>query len=218
MNILSIKNIIYQSNQFDILKGVSFDVERGDCISIVGTSGSGKSTLLKLCADLLPISSGNIYFKGKCYTSYNPLELRRNICYCMQSPELFGKNVYENVAFPFKIRKEKVDKDRVLELLKRFNLNESILEKNIHSLSGGEKQRISLIRSLMYTPEILLLDEATSALDVDNTQLVEDYIKELNSLGVTILWVTHNISQSNGIFNKKITISEGRVEKMEVIK
>lgn len=218
MNILSIKDITYNSNDLQILKGVSFDIEKGDCVSIIGQSGSGKSTLLKICADLLPISSGNIYFNEKCYTSYNPIELRKKISYCIQIPQLFGKNVYENLEFPFKIRKEQVDKKRVIKLLERFNLNESFLGKDINSLSGGEKQRISIIRNLLYTPDILLLDESTSALDVENAKAVEEYVKELNNLGVTVLWITHSMAQSEGIFNKRITISEGKVECVEVLK
>lgn len=218
MTMLSIKDVIYKSQELEILKKVAFNVEKGDCISIVGKSGSGKSTLLKVIADLLPISSGNIYFNGKCYTSYNPIELRRKISYCIQIPILFGESVYENIELPFKIRNEQMDKANVIELLERFNLNESILENNINSLSGGEKQRISIIRNLVYTPDILLLDEATSALDRENANAIEEYIKELNGLGVTILWITHSMEQSEGIFNKRITMSDGRIERMEVIK
>ena len=218
MTILKIKDITYNSNNTEILKGISFDVEKGDCISIIGQSGSGKSTLLKICADLLPISSGNIYFNKKCYTSYNPIQLRRKISYCIQTPYLFGKNVYENLEFPFKIRKEHVDKNRIIELLERFNLDESFLEKEINLLSGGEKQRIAIIRNLLYIPDILLLDEATSALDQENAKAVEEYVKELNEAGVTVLWITHSISQSKEIFNKRVTISEGRVECVEVFK
>lgn len=217
MNILSIKDITYTSNDSMILKGISFDVEKGDCISIIGPSGSGKSTLLKLCADLIPLSSGAIYFKEKCYTSYNPIELRRKISYCIQIPQLFGKNVYENLEFPFKIRKENMDHKRVKELLERFNLNESFLQKDIHSLSGGEKQRVAIIRNLLYIPDILLLDEATSALDSKNAKLIEAYIEELNHLGVTVLWITHSMTQSEGIFNKRLTLADGKVVCMEVL-
>lgn len=218
MSILSVRDIAYKINDVEILNGVSFDIEKGDCISIIGKSGSGKSTLLKTCADLLPITSGNIYFNGKCYTSYNPIELRRKISYCIQVPHLFGKNVYQNIEFPFKIRKENVDRFKTIELLERFNLDESFLEKDINSLSGGEKQRISIIRNLLYTPDILLLDEATSALDTENAKAIEEYVGELNSLGVTVLWITHSMSQSEGIFNKRITMLEGKLECMEVLK
>lgn len=218
MNILSIKDVFYNMGDLEILKGISFDIEKGDCISIVGQSGSGKSTLLKVCADMIPITSGNIYFNGKCYTSYNPIELRKKISYCLQTPELFGKSVCENLEFPFKIRKEKVNKQRIVKLLERFNIDESFLDKDIISLSGGEKQRISIIRNLLYTPDIILLDEATSALDLENAKVVEEYIKELNDLGVTVLWITHSMEQSEKIFNKRITISEGKIECMEVLR
>ncbi len=218
MNILSIKDVFYNMGDLEILKGISFDIEKGDCISIVGQSGSGKSTLLKVCADMIPITSGNIYFNGKCYTSYNPIELRKEISYCLQTPELFGKSVCENLEFPFKIRKEQVNKQRIVKLLERFNIDESFLDKDIISLSGGEKQRISIIRNLLYTPDIILLDEATSALDLENAKVVEEYIKELNDLGVTVLWITHSMEQSEKIFNKRITISEGKIECMEVLR
>lgn len=218
MNILSIKSVTYTSDNTEILSGVSFDVKKGDCISIVGQSGSGKSTLLKSCADLIPISSGNIYFSDKCYTSYNPIELRKLISYCVQIPYLFGKTVYDNLEFPFKVRNEVVDKNRLRELLNKFNLNEDYLEKDINSLSGGEKQRIALIRNLVYIPEVLLLDEATASLDKENANIVQDYIKELNTQGMTVLWITHSEEQSKSIFNKRIVIADGKVSKMEELK
>lgn len=215
MNILRIKEVTYNSSNTQILKGISFNIKKGDCISIVGQSGSGKSTLLKLCADLIPISSGDIYFMGKSYKSYDPIELRKRISYCVQIPYLFGNTVYDNLEFPFKVRDEKVDNNRLEILLKRFNLDSSYLDKSIESLSGGEKQRISIIRNLIFIPEILLLDEATASLDKENAQMVEEYIKELNNSGVTVLWITHSEEQSKSIFNKRIVISEGIVSKVE---
>jgi putative ABC transport system ATP-binding protein len=131
---------------------------------------------------------------------------------------LFGKSVCENLEFPFKIRKEKVNKQRIVKLLERFNIDESFLDKDIISLSGGEKQRISIIRNLLYTPDIILLDEATSSLDLENAKIVEEYVQELNDLGVTVLWITHSMEQSEKIFNKRITISEGKIKCMEVLR
>ena len=218
MNILEIKDLHYETENTSILKGISLEVEEGDCISLIGASGSGKSTILKLCADLIPISKGAICYREKSYTMYNPLELRKKISYCVQIPHLFGEKVYENLEFPFKVRKSNVDDIRILEFLKRFNLEKSILQKEIKSLSGGEKQRLAIIRNLLFTPDILLLDEVTSALDKENAEKVEDYIKELNRQGVTILWITHSIEQSKRIFNKRIVISEGKVQKMEEFK
>ena len=217
MKILEIKDLQYKSNNTNILNGINLFVEKGDCISIVGQSGSGKSTLLKMCADLLEISKGDIFYKEINYKEWDPIELRKNISYCIQLPHLFGNTVYENLEFPFKIRKEKFNNTRVKVLLESFNLDESILCKDINSLSGGEKQRISIIRNLVYTPDILLLDEATSALDNDNAKRVEEHIKQLNSRGTTVLWITHSMEQSKGIFNKRIALWEGKVQNMEVI-
>jgi putative ABC transport system ATP-binding protein len=215
MKILNIKDIYYSLDNTDILKGISIDIKEGDCISLVGQSGSGKSTLMKLCADLIPISKGNITYRGKDYMSYNPVQLRQKISYCIQIPQLFGKTVYDNLEFPSKIRSEKINKNKIIYLLERFNLDESYLTKDINFLSGGEKQRIAIIRNLIYTPDILLLDESTASLDRENERVIEDYVKELNLNGVTVLWITHSKEQSEGIFNKRITISEGKIDKVE---
>ncbi|WP_404988702.1 ABC transporter ATP-binding protein [Clostridium culturomicium] len=218
MAILSIKNLTYEADNTQILNGITLDIEKGDCISIVGQSGSGKSTFLKICSDLISITSGELYYDGKNYKEYNPLELRRKISYCVQLPHLFGDKVCENLEFPFKIRKKQMDKARVIALLKRFNLDESFLDKQVKSLSGGEKQRIALIRNFIFEPDIILLDEATAALDKENAKVIEEYVKELNHKGITVLWITHSKEQSEGIFNKRITIDEGKIGSVEVIK
>ena len=132
-------------------------------------------------------------------------------------PILVGDTGLDNLKFPFEIRKEAFDENRVISLLDEFNLSKDYLYKDITNLSGGEKQRISLIRNLIFTPKILLLDEATSALDPKNSELVENIIKNLNLKGVTVLWVTHNIKQSNSIFNKRLTVSFGEIEKEEAL-
>lgn len=217
MSILSLKKIYYKSGEKDILKDISLDIDKGECISIVGLSGSGKSTFLKMLSDLISASGGNIYFNGKDYKEYNPIELRRLVSYCVQIPVLFGKTVYDNLKFPFEIRGEKVDNDKIKKLLESFNLDENTLNQKIELLSGGEKQRVAIIRNLIYLPEILLLDEVTSALDEQNSSIVENYIREINNMGVTVIWVTHNEKQSRSIFTKRITMSEGQILDMEEI-
>lgn len=218
MSILSLKNIKYSFENTDILNGINIDIDKGDCISIIGKSGSGKSTLLKLCADLVTQIEGEILYNGKNYNTYDPINLRKNISYCVQLPYLFGDSVCDNLEYPFKIRKDKINKLKIKEYLNKFNLDESYLQKDINSLSGGEKQRIALIRNLIYTPDILLLDEVTSGLDYQNAKLVENLIKEMNENGVTVIWITHNLEQSESIFNKRICIEEGKVIKEEIFK
>lgn len=215
MSILDIKNVTYRADQTIILNGISLKVKEGDCISIVGQSGSGKSTLLKLCADLIPLTEGEICYRGISYKEQNPIALRRKISYCIQIPQLFGKTVRENLEFPSKVRKEHPDYDRIRHLMRQFLLPISYLEKEITALSGGEKQRIALIRNLLYTPDLLLLDEVTSALDTDTANVVEEYIKQLKHEGVTVIWITHNLEQSERIFSKRITMAGGMIERME---
>jgi putative ABC transport system ATP-binding protein len=217
MAILEFKDVSYTHNEKNILENISIEIDLGDFISIVGHSGSGKSTFLKLCSDLITPTDGYIKYKDKYFSDYDPIELRKNIAYCFQTPYLFGDTVMDNISFAYSIRGKKIDLDRVNKLFSMFNLNEDYLEKEVLNLSGGEKQRISIIRSLLFNPEVLLLDEVTSALDVDNTLVVESVINSLNEKGTTILWVTHNIEQSRKYANKVLTIDTGKIKSLEVI-
>lgn len=215
MNILKISNVKYSSDKDEIIKGINLTVEKGDCISIVGQSGSGKSTFLKMLSDLISPTGGAIYYNGKDYKEINPIELRRKISYCIQIPYLFGESVYENLAFPFEIRNTSVDEDEILKSLELLKLDKSYLNKKVDALSGGEKQRIALIRNLLSKPDILLLDEVTSGLDKENTKIVQSLIKKINEEGMTILCITHDMDQSKSIFNKRVHIDEGKIIKEE---
>ncbi|WP_332842739.1 ABC transporter ATP-binding protein [Paraclostridium bifermentans] len=126
-------------------------------------------------------------------------------------PYLFGKSVFDNLSYPFIIRKKEIDEQRILQFMKKLNLDSDYLHKDINALSGGEKQRVALIRNLMFTPDILLLDEVTSALDKENAKIVESLIKEMNDNGITVIWVTHSLEQSESIFNKRIQMDQGQV-------
>ncbi|MGL5765725.1 MAG: ABC transporter ATP-binding protein [Sarcina sp.] len=201
-----------------ILKDINLKIEKGELISIVGKSGCGKSTLLKVIGDLITATKGNIYFEDFNYKKINPIELRKEISYCVQTPVLFGKTVKDNFEFVFSIRKKKYNSLYVKELLDAFELSEEYLEQQIENLSGGERQRIALIRNLLFRPKILLLDEVTSGLDSYNTKIIEDYIEMLNKKGVTIIWVTHDEMQSVSIFNKRIKMERGQIKLIEILK
>lgn len=219
MNILRIEDISYYSGNDKIIDKVNLNVKKGDLISIVGPSGSGKSTLLKICSDLISPTDGKIYYNDKSYQEYDPIELRKKISYCIQTPYLFGKTVYDNLSYPFIIRSKNIDKELINDFLIKFNLSKDYLYKDINLLSGGEKQRIALIRNLIFTPDLILLDEVTSALDNENAKVVENIINDMNKKNnVTVIWVTHNLNQSESIFNKRISINQGKVEKIEELK
>lgn len=218
MSFLELQNISYESNGQTILKKVSLEIEQGDFISIVGPSGSGKSTLLKLCSHLISPACGNLIFKKKNFTAYSPTELRKSIAYCFQTPYLFGDTVMENINFPFSIRNLKPDPQRINDLFSRFHMAADYLYKDVRNLSGGKKQRIALIRSLIFIPEILLLDEITSALDGENAKIVENVILSLNNEDITVLWITHNPEQSRKYANKVLSVESGEIKSLEVIK
>jgi len=196
LSIIEFQNVSFDNDGKTILKNISISIAKGDYISIVGPSGSGKSTFLKLCSHLISPTGGNIIYKGKNITEHNPTELRKSIAYCFQMPFLFGDTVAENINFPFSIRNIKLDQDRVNKLFSIFHIDTDFLNKDVKNLSGGEKQRIAIIRSLLFEPEILLLDEITSALDTDNTRIVESVIASLNKKGTTVLWITHTLNKA----------------------
>lgn len=218
MSLVDFQNVTYVNDNKIILKNISVNVNSGDFISVVGPSGSGKSTFLKLCAQLISPTEGDIVYKSKSYVEYSPVEWRKSIGYCFQTPYLFGDTVMDNLKFPYSIRSKKIDLKRVEELFSIFKLKSDCLDNKVKNLSGGEKQRIALIRTLLFKPEILLLDEVTSALDVDNTLIVEKVIQSLNEEGITILWITHNPVQSKKYSNKVISMENGEIRSLEVLK
>lgn len=217
MSFLEFHKVSFTSENTTILRQVSIAIEQGEFLSIMGPSGSGKSTLLKLCSHLISPTEGVIRFKGEDFFTYNPTTLRKSVAYCFQTPHLFGDTVEDNLRFPFHIRNEKYDPDKVQALLNQFEMTADYVGKRVTTLSGGEKQRLSLIRSLLFPPEILLLDEITSALDVENTKIAEGIIHALNKEGMTILWITHNPEQSRKYAHRLLTLERGEISALEVL-
>lgn len=191
--LLQLKNVAWQAGETQVLNNISFDLRAGEFKLITGQSGCGKSTLLKIVASLMSPTAGEILFEGKEISTLKPEAYRQQVSYCAQTPALFGETVYDNLIFPWQIRNKRPEPDAFLTVLARFDLPETILKKNINELSGGEKQRISLIRNLQFLPKILLLDEITSALDEANkrnvNELVHHYVRDKN---IAVLWVTHD--------------------------
>lgn len=191
--ILQLTGVGYRIGERQVLNDINFSIAPGEFKLITGPSGCGKSTLLKIIASLLSPCEGTIQFKGQDYTTLSPEQYRQQVSYCAQTPALFGETVYDNLIFPWQIRNKRTEPDTFLGFLTRFGLPEETLSKSINDLSGGEKQRISLIRNLQFLPDVLLLDEITSALDEENKHNVNDiihrYVREKN---IAVLWVTHD--------------------------
>jgi putative ABC transport system ATP-binding protein len=211
LKILEFKNVSYKAKDDTILNKISFAVNQGDFITITGPSGSGKTTLIRLINGLISPSEGVIFYNGRELSSYEPVELRKKVVLAFQMPYLFGNTVYDNLSFPFTVRGMSPNKDLMAEKLKILNLSKDFITKDIRNLSGGEKQRIALARSLVFKPEMLLLDEVTSALDPENTALVESIISNLSKEGVTILWITHNPKQAVDLGCRNMHIENGQI-------
>jgi len=194
-DIIELKNVSIRSQNAPIIDDLSLTVTKGEFISVTGPSGSGKSTLLKSLAQLLDPAlafKGTYLYKGQPISEIDPINLRKEVSYCYQSPSLFGDTVRENLRFGYDIRELDFDEDYAKELLDHVYLAPSFIDKDINTLSGGEKQRIALIRNVLFEPEVLLLDEITSALDADTRDIIWNWLKEYRKqTNVTLLMISH---------------------------
>lgn len=200
--ILSINNLsktFYSlTDEIKVLDNISFDVLQNDFIGIIGPSGCGKSSILNIISNL--------------DTKYKGTIKKQNIKigYMFQEDTLFDwLTVYENIILALKITKSntKEKQNYVKNLLKKYNLYE-FKNKYPHELSGGMKQRISLIRTLSYKPDILLLDEPFSALDYQTRiKISEDVYKIIKNENKTAIIVTHDIEEAIALCNKVIVLS-----------
>ncbi len=118
----------------------------------------------------------------------------------------------------YSIRKHAIKHEWIDFLFAKFNMSADYMKHDIKTLSGGEKHRIALILTLLFKPDILLLDEVTSALDMNNTLSVENAVNAMNHEGITILWVTHNPEQGKKQANKLLSIEDGKIASLEVLR
>lgn len=209
--IIELDALSYQVPDKKILSQIDLKVSKGDFLSITGPSGSGKSTLLKIVASLISKSSGSFYFEGKAIEEIDPIAYRKEVSYCFQSPVLFGETVEDNLSFPFEIRNVPFDEGRAEKMLASVGLDSAYLNKKITELSGGEKQRVALIRNIIFTPKVLLLDEVTSALDEENRRIIWKWLHSIYNKGnLTILMVSHNQEEAK-LAPHSIEIKNGQI-------
>lgn len=216
-NILQVEHLQKSyDNRLEVLKDISFSMEKGEVVVIVGPSGCGKSTFLR-CINLLePINGGQILLEGNDIRK-NPGEahlIRQKIGMVFQSYELFPHmTILENVVLaPCMVQKR--NKGEVVEeaeaLLERVGLSEK-KDAYPRQLSGGQKQRVAIVRSLIMHPELLLLDEITAALDPEMVREVLQVVLELARDGMTMLIVTHEMEFAKAVADRVIFMDGGRI-------
>ena len=201
-----------------ILKDVSFEVDRGTSLALVGPSGSGKSTLLRCLNRLAEPTQGSVRFKGRDITSLNPLELRRRAGLVLQTPILFEGTVRDNLGMQPAAARADLSESRLARALIEVGLDAGFLDRDGATLSGGEKQRVTIARALLGDPEALLLDEPTAALDPPNAALVVETIAALRqSHGLTIVAVTHQPELIHQLGGCLLFLVKGEVQAYECI-
>ncbi|MFC0238251.1 ABC transporter ATP-binding protein [Fictibacillus phosphorivorans] len=200
----------------EVLNVNQLSVKRGEIISVVGPSGTGKSTLLRLIAGLEKTDTGEIKIDGEYLTNVPPQQ--RPVVYMFQESLLFPHmNVLENVAFGLKMAKVSKNKryDKSKEMMKRVGL-EGLESRFPHEISGGQKQRAALARSLIVHPKVLLLDEPFSSLDTELRKETRRWIKHLlKSENITVLFVTHDLEEAMAFGDRVAVLNEGKLEQLD---
>ncbi|PLP41124.1 iron ABC transporter ATP-binding protein FetA, partial [Klebsiella pneumoniae] len=198
----------FKTDDAVILHNINFQLRAGEFKLITGPSGCGKSTLLKIIASLLSPTSGRLFFDDADVATLSPERYRQQVSYCAQTPALFGDSVYDNLIFPWQIRNKQPDPQALLADLQRFGLDENMLEKSINELSGGEKQRVSLIRNLQFLPRVLLLDEPTNHLDIETIDWLEGFLKTFKG---TIIFISHDRSFIRNMATRIVDLDRGKL-------
>ena len=213
---LEVKKLKKKFGKNVVLKDISFTVNEGDIISIVGPSGSGKSTLLRCINMIEKPNGGDIIFEGKSLMDKktNLSLVREKIGMVFQQFNLFANlTVTENITLApvkLKLMDDKMAYKKGMELLENVGLKE---KANVYpsSLSGGQKQRVSIVRTLMMNPDIILFDEPTSALDPEMVQEVLELIREVSKMGKTMIIVSHEMSFVRDISNRILFLDDGKI-------
>lgn len=219
MEILRVENLtkIYgkDSTKVIALDDVSFSVEKGEFIAIVGASGSGKSTLLHLIGGVDRPTKGKVFIDGKDIFSFNDDKLaifrRRQVGLIYQFYNLIPiLNVEENITLPLSLDNRQIDKERLNEMLKTLGL-EKRRNHLPNELSGGQQQRTSIGRALITNPTIILADEPTGNLDSKSSDEIIALLKKTNKeLKQTIIMITHNMEIAK-IADRIIKIEDGKI-------
>lgn len=222
MKSVEVKNLkkVYEvnrgKNQYLALKDVSFTVDRGDYVAIMGESGSGKTTLLNILAGLDNSTSGSVFINGKEISKMKDSELAKyrsqRLGFIFQDFNLLDiLTVKDNIYLPLILNKEnkRIMRQKMEELVKKLGIEE-LVDKYPYEISGGQKQRTAIARAMVINPELLLADEPTGALDSKAANNILDLFGMLNKEGQTILMVTHSVKAASRA-NRVLFIKDGEL-------
>ncbi|WP_314060737.1 ABC transporter ATP-binding protein [uncultured Vagococcus sp.] len=217
---LEFKNVSKRYNQQTVLDTICLTVKEGEFFVLVGPSGSGKTTTLKMINRLIDPSEGDIYLHKKELMTYNLKELRLSIGYVLQQIALFPNlTVQENIELIPELKKwPKVKREkRVRELLTLVNLEpDKYLKRKPSELSGGEQQRVGILRAIAAKPDVILMDEPFSALDPIARQQLQELIKEIHhEIKSTIVFVTHDMKEALELGDRICIMRNGKIVQID---
>lgn len=210
------KHVALRYTEKDILKDVNLRIKDGEFMVLVGPSGSGKTTMIKMINRLLEPTDGNIYMDEKRIKDYDERELRLSTGYVLQAIALFPNlTVAENIALIPEMKgwtKEQIT-SKTVELLEKVGLPASdYADRNPHELSGGEQQRVGIVRAMIGEPKILLMDEPFSALDAISRKQLQTLTKNLHKeFGMTTIFVTHDTDEALKLGDRIAVLQEGEI-------
>ena len=213
---VTLKNVVKRYDTKTIIDNISLEIKDKEFLVLVGSSGCGKSTILRMIAGLEDITSGEIYIGDKCVNNVHPKD--RDIAFVFQSYALYPHmSVYENIAFPLKMRnfkKEEIDK-KVKEAAEILNLTE-YLDRRPKQLSGGQRQRVALGRAIVRNPKVFLMDEPLSNLDAKLRVQMRSEIKKLHEkLQTTFIYVTHDQTEALTMGDRIVVLDKGVIQQVD---
>lgn len=198
-----------------VLKDISFEIEKGQLVVLIGLSGCGKTTTLKMINSLVKPTSGTITIDGEDISKKDPIKLRRNIGYVIQQTGLFPHmTIRENTEIIPKVEKRdpKLVAKKTQELMEMVGLGEEFLDRYPNELSGGQQQRVGVARAFALDPEVILMDEPFSALDpITRSSLQEELVNLQSKVRKTIVFVTHDMSEAIKIADKICIMDKGEI-------
>jgi len=216
-SVISIKRLVKSFDELDVLKGVDFTLFRGENVAVLGRSGSGKSVLIKIMAGLLKPDAGEVWVLGKQVDKLKGRELdalRLRIGFSFQSSALYDSmDVYENLAFPLTMNKNNLTRSEVdqevEEALDAVGLADKINDMP-SELSGGQRKRVGIARTLILKPEIILYDEPTSGLDPVTSGEINDLIREVQErYNTSSVIITHDLTCAKHTGDRVAVLLEG---------
>jgi hypothetical protein CLOSPO_01348 len=204
---------------FELLHDVSLEIKAGEAVALMGGSGSGKSTLARILLRLLSCDSGKIYFQGQDITKVTGKDLsvfRRNVQFISQRPESFldpRQTLGCSLKEAFTVFNLPYDEEKIKEMLDLVKLNAELLQRYPHQVSGGEIQRICLVRALLLEPKLLILDEPTSMLDISVQAQILHLLRDIRQeKQLAYLFITHDKQLAKWLCDRVLHIEQGQLK------